>query len=317
MDSRTAVERSAVALHCSGRTVARYVWDPQLPHGVSPRPYLHPVTTLGGTVVTGFMPRDHPHHLGASIAVPVLNGSNFWGGRTYVSGRGPTPLDDHGVQRHVAWIRREPAHLVQRVSWVGRDGSPLADEERVLAAVPLGPDAWALGTAYRLAGATPAPLTIESPGSRGRGAAGYGGFFWRAPSGPRLVLAFSASTPGGTSSAEDLHGRCLPWVALTSGEGAGRWTLVFVADLRPGSGSGDPWFVRLGGYAGVCSALAWDRPATVPPGEVLARRVAVVVCDGRPSTAEAEALSGAARTALASLTGTGVGQATPSQRGGS
>ena len=55
---------ASVELTCEGRAVARYVWDPQLPTAVSPRPYLHPVTTLGGTTITGFMPDDHEHHLG-------------------------------------------------------------------------------------------------------------------------------------------------------------------------------------------------------------------------------------------------------------
>src|SRR5690242_14392931 len=103
MDPGHAEDGASVELTCAGQTVARYVWEPKLPAMVAPRPYLHPVTTLGGTTVTGFMPGDHQHHLGASVAIPVLNRANFWGGSTYVAGRGPLRLDNHGRQVHLGW----------------------------------------------------------------------------------------------------------------------------------------------------------------------------------------------------------------------
>lgn len=36
-------------LRVAGRPVARYVTRPELPDRLSPRPYLHPVTTLAST----------------------------------------------------------------------------------------------------------------------------------------------------------------------------------------------------------------------------------------------------------------------------
>lgn len=84
-----------VVLRCAGRPVARYVLRPAPAPRLAPRPYLHPVSTLAGTPVTELMPEDHVHHLGAGVAVPDVAGRNFWGGRTFVAGRGPTELDDH------------------------------------------------------------------------------------------------------------------------------------------------------------------------------------------------------------------------------
>src|SRR3954453_17973910 len=129
-------------LSCAGRVVARYVWDPDLPPAVSPRPYLHPVTTMAGTTVTGFMPADHRHHLGASVAIPVLNQANFWGGSTYVAGRGPVRLDNHGRQQHTRWLHRSGDRLVQEICWVGRDGAPLAREVRSLSVRAVGDTSW-------------------------------------------------------------------------------------------------------------------------------------------------------------------------------
>src|SRR5205814_1028778 len=54
-------------LRAAGRVVAEYHRGADLPPGVSPRPYLHPIRTPAGTVVTAVAPEDHPHHLGFSF----------------------------------------------------------------------------------------------------------------------------------------------------------------------------------------------------------------------------------------------------------
>ncbi|RAK36559.1 methane monooxygenase PmoA-like [Actinoplanes lutulentus] len=254
--------------------MARYVWDPHLPPTVSPRPYLHPVTTLGGTTVTGFMPDDHVHHLGASIAVPALNDANFWGGRTYVTGHGSLALDNHGRQRHAGWLHRSADRLVQELEWLDRDGQPVALERRSLAVRPIDGTAWLLRVEFSLRSATGGSLTIDSPAARGRTGAGYGGFFWRAPAGLTRVRAYGEGSHG------DVHGSRDPWVVLSGSQpGAADWTLVFLTDAI----SADPWFVRFDDYAGVCSALAWDQQRVVPADGVLTRQLSVLVADGSPT----------------------------------
>ncbi|PRX09182.1 DUF6807 family protein [Actinoplanes italicus] len=255
-------------LSCSGKVVARYVWDPHLPATVSPRPYLHPVTTLGGTTVTGFMPPDHAHHLGASIAVPVLNDANFWGGRTYLADHGSIHLDNHGRQRHVRWLHRSGDGVVQQLDWLDRDGRALARERRELSVHHIDSTAWLLRVAFTLSSADGETLTIDSPAARGRAGAGYGGFFWRAPTGDYRI---TAETGNGT---EAVHGRAARWLSLEGRD----WTLVFLTDTV----SSDPWFVRCDDYAGVCSAIAWDR-LIVPAGGTLTRTLSVLVADGSPT----------------------------------
>jgi hypothetical protein len=270
---------NAHELRCAGRAVARYVWDPQLPPTVSPRPYLHPVTTLGGTTVTGFMPVDHLHHLGASIAVPVLNEVNFWGGRTYLKGQGPVSLDNHGRQEHHHWRHRADDRIDHDLHWTGRDGAPLARERRTLTVRQLTDDAWLLSFAFTLAGMDGATLEIESPGVRGRDGAGYGGFFWRAPADLERVHAFGRDSNG------DVHGSRDPWVALTGcSPGGAPWSLIFTAGPAT-----DPWFVRAADYAGVGSSLAWNRRLVVAPGSTLTRRLSVVIADGPPTAATTDA----------------------------
>nr|MDT0658593.1 PmoA family protein [Micromonospora sp. DSM 115978] len=266
---------AAACLYADGTPVAEYVWAPDLPTGLAPRPYLHPVRTLRGTVVTELRPADHQHHLGASVAVPDLSGHNFWGGRTFVRASGPTDRGDHGVQRHDRWLSRSPDELVAGLSWLGRDGTVLIRERRRIAVLPAGPDRWALDMEFELANVTPSPLVFASPATNGRPGAGYGGFFWRAPRPPAGVVVFGPDRRG----VRHLHGRRSRWLALAGADGRQpAWTLLFVP---VGAGpAGDPWFVRTRDYAGVGSCLAWDRPLVLVSGDTVRRRIITVVADG-------------------------------------
>ncbi|MEU4831393.1 DUF6807 family protein, partial [Streptosporangium sp. NPDC023615] len=86
-------------LRAGAREVATYVRRGDLRATDAPRPHLHPVRTLAGTVVTETQPADHVHHFGAGVAISDVNGVNFWGGSTYVPGTGPVILPNHGRQR--------------------------------------------------------------------------------------------------------------------------------------------------------------------------------------------------------------------------
>ncbi|WP_205328335.1 PmoA family protein [Glycomyces sp. YM15] len=268
-DQRTLVQTRPLIL--GAQTVAEYVWRPHLPNTLSPRPFLHPVRTLAGTVVTELMPPDHRHHLGVSLAVPDAGGANFWGGRTYVRDQGSLPLPNHGVQRHHRWEATAPALIAHELHWIGPDGSTLLREHRRIAARPVDHRAWALDFRYTLQNHTPEPLVISSPGVKGRTGAGYGGYFWRAPRGRNAVKILGP----GASGAEHLHGSDAPWIALCAAD-AEPWTLVFI-DI---AAQRDPWFVRGGDYVGVGPALAWTKPLTAAPGDGPRRRIITVVADG-------------------------------------
>ncbi|MFJ2032436.1 DUF6807 family protein [Streptosporangium sp. NPDC087985] len=262
-----------VGLDVSGVRVAEYVVRAQVPPTSSPRPYLHPVRTLGGTVVTEVAPADHVHHLGVSVAVSDVGGANFWGGRTYVRDRGPAWLGDHGTQRHLGFSWRDSSGFGESLTWAGPDGTEIAREARSVRAVELD-GCWALDFSFSLTNLTGAPLPVRSSATKGRAGAGYGGFFWRAPGTARERRVFTQDAEG-----EDaVHGSTAPWLAMSSAD----WTLVFVQRA-------DPWFVRVVDYPGVGPALAWETPLIID--HTLARRIITVVADGPLSRGAAAALA--------------------------
>jgi hypothetical protein len=265
-------------LEVDGVPVATYVREPELDIRLGPRPYLHPVRTLGGVVVTDALCVDHPWHLGASLAMADVNGWNLWGGRTFVRDEGYVWRDDHGRITH---------DEDDRLRWRDGDGRVLLTEHRTMRAVAAR-HGWMLRIEYALTAPDATDVVLGSPATNGRtGGAGYGGFFWRAGPGEAVAFTPSGTSPSGDNGTEaggpdagEPNGSAAEWVALTVG---GSYTLVF-----DGLSGADRWFVRTGEYAGVCAALAFTEPLTVPAGTTLTRQLNVLVADGVLTVADAD-----------------------------
>ena len=286
---------AARTLTLDGRAVAGYQDGSRIRTVSSPRPYLHPVRTLNGTVVTDHQPLDHVWHLGAGVALQDVDGVNFWGGRTYTREAGQYIWrPDHGTIAVTATTAADTdaAHgregrLQETLSWNGPDGAPLLLEERTWAWAAVAPSIWRLSLDFALSPAGDRPVSLGSPGSNGRFEGGYGGFFWRLPA----CADATVWTAAGSGEAET-HGSTTRWLAWSGTFGAGTSdggpaTLVFVAP----EGSADPWFVRVDGYPGVGQSLAWDRPVIAEPGSPVRRQITVYVADGSLATTDIEALT--------------------------
>lgn len=267
-------------LALNGTDLAVYRDGTDIDPTLSPRPYLHPVRTRGGTVVTEERPDDHLHHLGVSVAVPDVSGTSFWGGRTFTPDRGSVLLDNHGRQEHVSWLVREPDHSVQELSWTDPRGTELLREERTVRARELNERVWVLDVRVRLHNTSGTDLSIGSPATNGRPGAGYGGLFWRAPLGPTPPECTGAD---GLRGEQALHGSRASWLALSGTTDADRrWTLLF---CQPGPHI-DPWFLRAEEYPGLGPALAWEERLPLPAGKILDRTLRTAVCDGHPDRLE-------------------------------
>ncbi|WP_221585347.1 DUF6807 family protein [Microbacterium sp. G2-8] len=242
-----------------GTIIAQLNTGSDVEPSLSPRPSLT-ATTRAGVPVTDVSPADHAHHLGASLALPDVDGVSFWGGRTYVRDRGSTMLDNHGrqVERSVDSRDDSSASLLD---WVAPDGTTLLTEQRDLA-VTERDGAWALEWRSRLlAGA--ADVTLGSPQTNGRDGAFYGGLFWRTPFAEAEVR--TADGVGVTRA----HGSRSPWLILESAHA----TLVAVTR------TGMPWFVRTEGYVGFGPAVAVSERRRIPSGGTLDLDLSVGVLD--------------------------------------
>lgn len=247
---------------------------------LSPRPYLHPVRTLAGVKVTDHLPADHPWHLGAGFALQDVNGSNFWGGKTYTRAAGRyEERPDHG--RIIEVSRTSGASLLEQdLSWQAPDGTELLRERRTTRSLLVDPRTWQLELRTELTAVVDSSL--GGPGSNGALGSGYGGFFWRLPA----CSEAEVFTPEGRGEPE-VHGSASPWLAWAADFPEGPATLVFAAPTE----AQDPWFVRMADYPAVGSALAWDQPVELAAGESVVRTFTVWIVDAKLSPAEVAELA--------------------------
>lgn len=262
----------------SGRAIATLYDGAELAPMLAPRPFVD-VTTPGGIVVTETMPDDHPHHLGVSVTTPDVDGTNFWGGSTFVAETGPTILDNHG--RQVLERQEIVADRVrQEIAWHDHDDVRILSEERSVEVREANGHtflSWSSSLAAERDG-----VSIGSSQTNGRPGAFYGGIFWRTPFGTADV---SSADGAGVDVA---HGSRSPWIVIRGVE----------ATLVAATASGLEWFLRADGYVGFGPAIAVAGRRMIERGSPLELDLTVVLLDGAPDDSTVES---ALAVALASI----------------
>ncbi|MFF9859116.1 DUF6807 domain-containing protein [Streptomyces tendae] len=284
-------DRITVAHGAAGTELFSYVYRPEA-DWEAPKPYLHPIRTLSGGLVTDYRPNDHRWHKGLQLTASHLSGQNLWGGNTYVHGEGYLALPERvGSMAHVAFeevaAEGDRAVIAERLTWHPHGGELWAEEERRVEVRDVDPDAgsWTLTWTSSVTNRRADPLRFGSPTTHGRPAAGYTGLFWRGPRAFRGGRVFTADTDA--SGASDPMGSQAPWLAYV-GEHDGRdghATVVFEhapSNDHSGEKGTHPahWFVRSDPFAAVAPSWAFHEELVLPPGEALCRAYRVVVADG-------------------------------------
>lgn len=312
MSSRTEPRPEGLNLvHEQGRSLRvafgeqellRYVyvpWDVQLE---SPRPYFHPLHTLGGDLVSLYRPHDHVWHKGIAWSLPNVGPANFWGGTTYSRGRGYEQLDNDGSMEHRRFdeIVAEPelVRVAHSLEWLTEQKELWFTEQRSFSVtVDSATDTWALAFSTRMVNVSDREIVIGSPTTQGRDNAGYGGLFWR---GPRSFTGGTAHIPG-RDGTDDLMGVRAPWMAYRGrhDDHGGVSTLVFV-ESPDNMGHPTQWFVRSEMFACVCPSPFFDTEVPLAPGDSCAFTYGVVIADGDRVT-EAAKLADVGFAAAAAL----------------
>ncbi|MCX2924704.1 PmoA family protein [Streptomyces sp. NEAU-W12] len=282
-----------------GTEILRYVYRPDPDAFESRKPYAHPLRTLAGRTVTGYRPNDHRWHKGLQMTASHLSGQNFWGGNSYVHGRGYLPLPERiGSMRHDGFSAftagADRFDCTEDLTWVENGGAEWAREERGLSVHSVDEEAgaWVLDWSIRLTNVCDEPLVFGSPTTAGREMAGYTGLQWRGPrdftGGTVLAPGAGGGDPG--AGAQAGTGRFMgtqgPWLAFTGehDETDGHSTLVFAhapenLDTRAAIHVSH-WFVRSEPIPSVAFSWAFFEEFALPPGESFAYRYRIVVADG-------------------------------------
>jgi hypothetical protein len=290
--------------------LAAYVYRPSDPQMESPRPYFHPLRTRAGDVISLYRPHDHVWHKGMALSLPNLGRpgnaeqQNFWGGPTYVRGRGYQQLENNGSIRHREFADLDAApkriRVAERLDWITQAGEMWFDEARSFT-VTAEDAAWILTYTTVLTNVSGGPVAFGSPTTQGRENAGYGGLFWR---GPRSFTGGTVLAPD-RAGGDDLMGTRAPWLGFSGQhDHHGRSSTVLFVDSPPSSGPFTQWFVRSQPFACLCPAPFFDTETEIALGGAITLRHAVVIADNatEPDGAAHLAELGAAALADEDLT---------------
>lgn len=287
-----------------GSELFRYVYRPPDPVAESPRPYFHPVKTLGGDLVSLYRPHDHAWHKGIAWSLSNVGPANFWGGPSWIRGEGYRQLGNNGRMRHEGFdtltADGEVLRIDERLSWVTQQGGTwLEEQRRIRASVRPEGDAWQLSFATTMRNVTGHVIRIGSPTTEGRPDAGYSGLFWRGPRSFSGGTVLTQDGPGG----DELMGWRGPWLGFAGRhDGHGRWSTLLFCDQPENFAAPTPWFVRTSVFACAGPAPFFSREYPLEAGEALTLGYDVLIADGQLDVARCEALarevirsSGAAR----------------------
>lgn len=287
----------AVEVGYARQPLFTYVYVPDMPQSESPKPYFHPLNTLGGNELSCYRPYDHPWHKGLQMTVahlrtPSVEAQNFWGGGSYVHGRGYVQLPNNGSMLHGEWraveLQDDAVLLSHSLNWITEGGDRWIGEERQIRVSDVDEDEsrYNLDFQTSLTNVWREELLFGSPTTAGRPQAGYGSLFWR---GPRsFTQSGKIRTAGGLSTDDvpesEIMGSSSAWLAYEGRHdvSGNRSALVFLdhpANLRHPT----QWFVRRDPYACVSFAFSFDEEYSLAPGASLTMKYRIVVCEGEVS----------------------------------
>ncbi len=245
------------------------VWD-------APRPYVHPLTTPSGAVLSVEAPADHPWHHALWFTVKFVNGENFW-----------EEYGEFGLLRAVA-VRETDDSVEADLEWIAPDGDSVRlRETRTMTPVPIDADAYAIDWTERLSVAADTILDRTPFTTWG----GYGGLTLRgAPDWTDTVIRLDDGV-----ARDRALGEPSTWLAL-DGQVQGQPVGVTLNSHPDNPRSPSPWYASTRadtygeGWANfVNAAFLWAEPLTLAAGDRLDLRYRVIVHDGEWSTERIQA----------------------------
>ena len=236
------------------------VWD-------APRPFVHPLTTPAGAMLSVEAPADHPWHHALWFTIKFVNQENFW-----------EEYGEFGTLRTVD-LQDTDHSVTARLEWIAPDAESVRlRETRTITTSPIDADAYAIDWNERLTVDVDTVLDRTPFTTWG----GYGGLTLRgAPTWTDTVIRLDDGI-----ERDRTLGEPSAWLAIDGLVGeAAAGVIMFghPANLR----SPSPWYASTRadtygeGWANfVNAAFLWDDPFTLAAGEHLDLRYRVIVHDG-------------------------------------
>jgi len=237
------------------------VWD-------APRPYLHPLTTPAGAVLSVEAPADHPWHHALWFTIKFVNEENFW-----------EEYGEFGTLRTTQVTHVATDTVRAELDWIAPDGvSVRLREVRTISTTAIDPDTYAIDWTEALT--VPVDTTLDRTPFTTWG--GYGGLTLRgAPDWTDTVITLDDGVARDRTLGE--RSRWLSIQGSTANGAAG----VVIVDAPANVRAPSPWYgsTRADTYGEgwanfVNAAFLWDEPLSLAADATLTLRYRVLVHDG-------------------------------------
>lgn len=275
---KLAVEKDEVQIRADdGRLAGRYVFEDPY------KPYLHPLMTPSGVVVSTFMPHDHKHHraLMYALRTPELN---FWEERSTEGGEGV------GRQQHVELTdvveAGETVGFTQALEWRPLEGGApvLSERRRITCTLQGGTFSWLWSTTLEAKEDAVLRMSQWSSPRKDGALINYHGL------GIRLPREFSGEIAkvrikldGEPIEVAAAHGQ-VPQSIEFVGAADGYWPVRF-GGVRISQSQSNTLFIIKEPFAYMALGPSNDAPRQLRRGEVLTEDYAVDVFDAEPPEA--------------------------------
>lgn len=257
------------------RLVYRYATDRH-------KPYIHPLRSVRGAMLTALEPADHPWHRGVWFAWKFLNGINFWEETGHagkdMAAYGADTRYGHTEFAGIDEVTQQPdvTHIVTRYAYRAAGEKALLDEQRTLAVgfLPDGCCAIDWDSSFT-AGEAPVRFdrTVISPETPW---GGYAGLSFRAAQGWRDVHGLDSE---GRRDEEIEHQRAR-WVQVSGRADDGEPGTVVMFDHPENPRYPSHWrYIDDPGFTYINPSLVLAEPFDLAPGATLRLRYRLLARD--------------------------------------
>jgi len=249
-------------------------------------PYVHPLCTPDGTLLTEMAPSDHTWHRAvwfswkflqyespaAGDAPAKLNRVNFWDWAQTKTGKPEGQTRPTGQGRHKASPNSYDRDM--KIDYLHGDKLLIEEQRRVHVEFPRPDGSYAMDWTMTFT-AKDTDITFERTHPKDKPWGGYGGFSYRANNAMKNQIVIDSEGRKGKEG----HGKPAKWADF-SGEVDGKAVGVAIFDHPDNPRHPTPWYVATGKMGYLNPAFLFHEPFTLPAGKSFTLKYRMLVHTG-------------------------------------
>ena len=272
-------DKDSISLVVAGQTVYTYRFAAEEGY-----PYFHPISVVGGPVMSGFAPADHPWHRGLWWSWKFINGTNYW-----EFGKGGKPDGQTRRASEAVMDTDKSGAMMVIFDLEYSKGGPVLSEKRAILLHPPRPDGGCAIDWTSTFTAKDKDVVLDRTDPVKASWGGYGGLGFR---GAKSMRQFKAIDSEGRAGKAQSHGKTARWMDFSGvfGEKDQKETPAGVAifDHPRNPRHPTPWYLSdNAGLPYFGPAMLFASPLTLKAGESMTVRYRVLV---HPGLGDKEAL---------------------------